>query len=469
MPTACRSPLTAVQARVARKPLLLRCIDSSKYAFGVCAENATYYLSSLTEWDSDGLFVGCFLRETHGAVDRLLCAPPLLIDDLASIFTPATIDVPSCATLSAQALWSPRSTMAPAARDTLFFYAGRIHPNLHHARYLTYYEGPHTPFVRAQVLQHVAAPGFKVYNSFPNATVLRLRAEARRLRLPPPRLEAQRINAVEWMRRSVFCWVPPGQRYGDAQARLYWGGCFTDDTITVVLGALRAALIARDISELNDSVGVWLAALHKCPLGTVAAHIGGLFLPNAAIGTISLAKRVRALHSCRSMIEGSLSCDAFESAQGLLGHVVDILALRVGAEKGEDEADTVGCCSLRKEHFSFEPGPESPHPSDMCFTLDFLGKDISESLVGILCQWLVYGKRTGRGMLDAVGEVSVRSQSSFDFLLGRHSAKFHLKLGADETFLAFALRNVVRNGNRTGHLPNQPLNSLTDPPSGVGT
>jgi DNA topoisomerase-1 len=55
--------------------------------------------------------------------------------------------------------------------------------------------------------------------------------------------------------------------------------------------------------------------------------------------------------------------------------VVDILALRVGAEKGEDEADTVGCCSLRKEHFSFEPGPESPHPSDMCFTLDFLGKD----------------------------------------------------------------------------------------------
>lgn len=33
--------------------------------------------------------------------------------------------------------------------------------------------------------------------------------------------------------------------------------------------------------------------------------------------------------------------------------VVDILALRVGGEKGEDEADTVGCCSLRKEHFSF--------------------------------------------------------------------------------------------------------------------
>eukprot|EP00941_MAST-03F_sp_MAST-3F-sp1_P002246 g2246.t1 len=54
---------------------------------------------------------------------------------------------------------------------------------------------------------------------------------------------------------------------------------------------------------------------------------------------------------------------------------IDILALRVGGEKGEDEADTVGCCSLRKEHFIFEPTEESPHPSDMCFTLDFLGKD----------------------------------------------------------------------------------------------
>ena len=31
---------------------------------------------------------------------------------------------------------------------------------------------------------------------------------------------------------------------------------------------------------------------------------------------------------------------------------IDKLALRVGNEKGEDEADTVGCCSLRVEHVS---------------------------------------------------------------------------------------------------------------------
>ena len=33
--------------------------------------------------------------------------------------------------------------------------------------------------------------------------------------------------------------------------------------------------------------------------------------------------------------------------------LIDKLALRVGGEKGDDEADTVGCCSLRVEHISF--------------------------------------------------------------------------------------------------------------------
>lgn len=32
--------------------------------------------------------------------------------------------------------------------------------------------------------------------------------------------------------------------------------------------------------------------------------------------------------------------------------IIDKLALRVGGEKGEDEADTVGCCSLRREHLT---------------------------------------------------------------------------------------------------------------------
>jgi DNA topoisomerase-1 len=56
-----------------------------------------------------------------------------------------------------------------------------------------------------------------------------------------------------------------------------------------------------------------------------------------------------------------------EKQLGTALYLIDKLALRVGNEKSEDEADTVGCCSLRVAHISFEP--------DFHITLDFLGKD----------------------------------------------------------------------------------------------
>jgi DNA topoisomerase-1 len=48
-------------------------------------------------------------------------------------------------------------------------------------------------------------------------------------------------------------------------------------------------------------------------------------------------------------------------------YLIDKLALRVGNEKSEDEADTVGCCSLKVSNISFKEGHQ--------ITLDFLGKD----------------------------------------------------------------------------------------------
>ncbi|KAJ2082928.1 DNA topoisomerase 1 [Coemansia sp. RSA 988] len=48
-------------------------------------------------------------------------------------------------------------------------------------------------------------------------------------------------------------------------------------------------------------------------------------------------------------------------------YLIDRYALRAGNEKGDDEADTVGCCSLRCEHIKLEP-PNIVH-------FDFLGKD----------------------------------------------------------------------------------------------
>jgi len=49
--------------------------------------------------------------------------------------------------------------------------------------------------------------------------------------------------------------------------------------------------------------------------------------------------------------------------------IIDNLALRVGGEKDDDEADTVGCCSLRTEHVEVTTTPVHT------FKLDFLGKD----------------------------------------------------------------------------------------------
>ncbi|KAI9851766.1 MAG: DNA topoisomerase 1 [Thelocarpon superellum] len=48
-------------------------------------------------------------------------------------------------------------------------------------------------------------------------------------------------------------------------------------------------------------------------------------------------------------------------------YLIDRLALRAGNEKGEDEAETVGCCSLKFEHVTLKP------PNTVI--LDFLGKD----------------------------------------------------------------------------------------------
>jgi DNA topoisomerase I len=48
--------------------------------------------------------------------------------------------------------------------------------------------------------------------------------------------------------------------------------------------------------------------------------------------------------------------------------LIDHLAIRAGNEKGDDEADTVGCCSLRLEHVSLDPAKSQ-------VTFDFLGKD----------------------------------------------------------------------------------------------
>ena len=59
--------------------------------------------------------------------------------------------------------------------------------------------------------------------------------------------------------------------------------------------------------------------------------------------------------------------DVKRQQMGVALYFIDILALRAGHEKDEDEADTVGCCTLKVENVALEA------PSSIRF--DFLGKD----------------------------------------------------------------------------------------------
>ena len=61
------------------------------------------------------------------------------------------------------------------------------------------------------------------------------------------------------------------------------------------------------------------------------------------------------------------SLDQTDNQLGVCTFLIDKLALRVGNEKGEDEADTVGCCSLKVKNVEF--------PEVNIIKLDFLGKD----------------------------------------------------------------------------------------------
>lgn len=63
----------------------------------------------------------------------------------------------------------------------------------------------------------------------------------------------------------------------------------------------------------------------------------------------------------------SNSTDDKIKQMGCALYLIDNLALRVGNEKGDDEADTVGVCSLRVEHIKLL--------EDYKISLDFLGKD----------------------------------------------------------------------------------------------
>jgi len=66
------------------------------------------------------------------------------------------------------------------------------------------------------------------------------------------------------------------------------------------------------------------------------------------------------------------SKEMFTRQRAVALYFIDKLALRAGNEKDEDEADTVGCCSLRVEHIKLH---EKWEDKEFVVEFDFLGKD----------------------------------------------------------------------------------------------
>lgn len=123
---------------------------------------------------------------------------------------------------------------------------------------------------------------------------------------------------------------------------------------------------------VHDPTVAWLAYWKESVMGNtkyVALAASSSFKGMSDREKYEKARRLKKhIDKIRAHYERLLqSDDDFERQSGTAMWVIDRLALRVGGEKDEDEADTVGCCSLRVEHLSFE--------GELEVTLDFLGKD----------------------------------------------------------------------------------------------
>eukprot|EP01105_Mastigella_eilhardi_P012966 TRINITY_DN2950_c0_g1_i2.p1 TRINITY_DN2950_c0_g1~~TRINITY_DN2950_c0_g1_i2.p1 ORF type:complete len:535 (-),score=203.54 TRINITY_DN2950_c0_g1_i2:114-1718(-) len=108
-------------------------------------------------------------------------------------------------------------------------------------------------------------------------------------------------------------------------------------------------------------------------------------------------------------------------------YLIDKLALRVGNEKGDDEADTVGCCSLRVEHINLTNTEEKPNT----VSFDFLGKDSMRYQNTVQVDPLVYrnlakfskGKDAGENLFDELS-TTVLNKYLKDFMPGLSAKVF---------------------------------------------
>lgn len=127
-------------------------------------------------------------------------------------------------------------------------------------------------------------------------------------------------------------------------------------------------------------------------------------------------------------------------------YFIDKLALRAGNEKDDDEADTVGCCSLRVEHIKLH---EKWEDKEFVVEFDFLGKD------SIRYQnWVAVNKRVYKNL-----KIFVKDKEPGDDLFDRlNTSKMNEYLG---TLMDGLTAKVFRTYNASWTLQQQ-LQEQTD-------
>lgn len=123
---------------------------------------------------------------------------------------------------------------------------------------------------------------------------------------------------------------------------------------------------------VHDQTVTWLAYWKENIMGSTKYV---RFHQNSSFKGISDFKKFEKARELKSHIENirkdykkKLTSELMVDRQiATATYLIDIFALRAGGEKNDDEADTVGCCSLRFEHVFLKK------PDTVVF--DFLGKD----------------------------------------------------------------------------------------------
>jgi DNA topoisomerase-1 len=136
----------------------------------------------------------------------------------------------------------------------------------------------------------------------------------------------------------------------------------------------KCSLLGHSWKEIvHNQEATWLAFYKDESKDKSSKYI--FLAPNSKFKGMNDYKKYEKARKLKNMIDHirndytkKLEHNDVENQQlGVATYLIDKLALRVGNEKGEDEADTVGCCSLRVEHVQID---EDDH-----IVLDFLGKD----------------------------------------------------------------------------------------------